>query len=390
MEESHPEDEKIVMVVDYVEPVDSGAGGNVDDSVDDLPEMEAPVALATEESDEANSQPMLTEEAEPVVYKNKVERRIGEVMQNRDWSLETKRSPDLVPLTKEYQVYRKELAKLVKTTKDYLWANEKCNLMRGRLGDEIAWSSKIVRKPTDLLTCEIIFFCPIPAKMMAQCVSMSKDTPLYNHVGKPSGDAEDQADADQDDETHDIEALLEAGGALSLHSIEKLTSFYSKTSNEEFNKYVLTYATEWERVITSRLDQEIASVAYLQKRKVHYERKVDALRKTVMKIEKKPNKEVNPKLQEKLDRNEEKLSDSWKTHETQSAKLAVLLEESVRNGFRDLYTFLKNYSRFEINKATRTEVLKMKLKLNLLAMKAEQFDDDAEQPQQPSETFRVV
>jgi hypothetical protein len=83
---------------------------------------------------------------------------------------------------------------------------------------------------------------------------------------------------------------------------------------------------------------------------------------------------VEVKLSEKLTRNEEKLSTAWKTHETKSAQLCFLLEECVHNGYKDLYTFVKNWSRFEINKASRTEVIKMKMKMNLIAMKASDFD----------------
>ena len=85
-------------------------------------------------------------------------------------------------------------------------------------------------------------------------------------------------------------------------------------------------------------------------------------------------KDVAEKLLEKLTRNEEKLAIAWKTYETKSAHLCFMLEECVHNGYKELHTFMKNWSRFEINKTSRTEILKMKLKENLVAMKANNFD----------------
>jgi hypothetical protein len=208
--------------------------------------------------------------------------------------------------------------------------------------------------------------------MMRQCAKMSEDTPLYEYVGQKLEDAT-QPNANQQDATVHVEQLLQTPAPLSLASIEDLHHFYSMTSIDEYSKYVLNYAVEWEQVVCSRLDREIKQVAFLQKRKIHYERKVNGLRSKVNHLDKN-GREVTQNLSEKLARNEEKLSTAWATHEKMSAQLCILLEECVQNGFKDLYTFVKNWSRFEINKASRGEVLKMKLKLNLVAMKASDLD----------------
>ena len=66
-----------------------------------------------------------------VYYKNKVDRRINEALVRHTFS-EQRRSADVVPLSRDYQKYRKELRKLIITTKDYMLAHQKVISMRGR------------------------------------------------------------------------------------------------------------------------------------------------------------------------------------------------------------------------------------------------------------------
>jgi len=67
----------------------------------------------------------------PVYYKNKVDRRINEAFARYNFS-EQRRSADVVPLSHDYQKYRKELRKLIITTKNYMWAHERVISMRGQ------------------------------------------------------------------------------------------------------------------------------------------------------------------------------------------------------------------------------------------------------------------
>ena len=313
-----------------------------------------------------------------VYYKNKVDRRINEALVRHTFS-EQRRSADVVPLSRDYQKYRKELRKLIRMTKDYLLAHENVTSMRGQYICEekkcknfsVSTAVTYSQQPTYLLDVYV-------AKLMAQCVTMSEDTPMFEHVGRLLGNSTNH-DAIKKDNTLSIERLLETQGPLSLASIDQLNKFYSETSIEEFAKYVLNFASNWEQSICNRLDQEIKDVADLQKRKIHYERKVNRLRRKVNWSERK-GKDVAETLLEKLTRNEEKLAIAWKTYETKSAQLCFMLEECVHNGYKDLHTFMKNWSRFEINKTSRTEILKMKLKENLVAMKANNFDAILREP----------
>jgi len=225
--------------------------------------------------------------------------------------------------------------------------------------------------------------------MMEQCVKMSEQTPMYEHVGQrlessssPSPPASRTRRGTnhqrEEDRNRSIEQLLEYENPLSLASIEEIHAFYNQTSVEEFETYVIHFASEWEDAICTRLDREIGEVTTLQRRKIHYERKVDGLRKKVNRQEKR-GKGVPIPVSEKLTRNEEKLADAWKIHEQRSAQLCFLLEECVYNGYKDLYVFTKNLARFEINNASRMDVVKMKMKANLMSIKATDFNAVPEQ-----------
>lgn len=175
---------------------------------------------------------------------------------------------------------------------------------------------------------------------------MSKGTPLYDHVGKSleserlqlmhtgdvvvlpgMNDGLDASNSEQQPEEN-------LGGALSLASVHQLALMSEKKGSDEYEKYILAYALEWEEIVTSRLDKEIKTVQQLQRRRLHYERKVVGLRKRTNNMEAKGKEK--PHLAEKLLRNEQKLADAFQSHEQRAAELCVLLEEATQNGWKDL------------------------------------------------------
>jgi hypothetical protein len=73
-----------------------------------------------------------------VYYKNKVERRLNEALAKHEFSEQGHRA-DVVPLSQSYQKYRKELRKLIITTKDYVSAHEKVTSTRGKQESQRTW-----------------------------------------------------------------------------------------------------------------------------------------------------------------------------------------------------------------------------------------------------------
>jgi hypothetical protein len=210
--------------------------------------------------------------------------------------------PDLVPLARNYQGFRKQLRNLIASIKAYKKTTEQMEEARSKL-----WKHYYV---------------------------MSEETPLYDHIGKSSvalpnkGGSVEPVSAQQEEK--------EMGG-LSLASIHELALANEKKASEEYEQFILAYAREWEEVVTTRLDQGIKGVQQLQRKKVHYERKVGGLlglRKRVDGLEKK-GKEVPNQLAEKLQRNEQKLLDAFNEYELRASEVCVLLEEATEKGWKD-------------------------------------------------------
>lgn len=164
----------------------------------------------------------------------------------------------------------------------------------------------------------------------------------------------------------------QAIGTLSLVAIEQLAAMEHQMSADEFDKYILGYAKEWEEIATKRLDEELKAVWQLQRQRLHYERKVAGLRKRVNHLEGR-GKDVAPTYAEKVDRNEHKLSAAWRNHEERASKLCVLLEQVMHHGWKDLYPLIKNTMRWEMNRLSRDEQSYGKLKSTLEAMRQKSF-----------------
>jgi len=118
----------------------------------------------------------------------------------------------------------------------------------------------------------------------------------------------------------------------------------------EFQKSVLDYATEWEIYITTKVDAELKEVKKLQHTRIHYEKKVETLRKKVTGMEAK-GKEVSEDLREKVERNDLKLQESWNAHETSASRLCALIEQVTQHGHEDVYPLLSNMMKWEFNRA---------------------------------------
>jgi hypothetical protein len=113
-----------------------------------------------------------------------------------------------------------------------------------------------------------------------------------------------------------------------------------KVSAEQYQKNVIDYVTEWEQIVTTRVDEGSKETYALHRTLNHYQSKIDPLRKKVNAIESK-GKGSPAKLSEKLVRNEGKLDEAWKLYETNASIHCNLLEEVTKHGWKDLYPLVK-------------------------------------------------
>jgi hypothetical protein len=165
---------------------------------------------------------------------------------------------------------------------------------------------------------------------------------------------------------------IDQANPTSLASVQQIGQLLAKKTALEHQKYIIDFASEWHEVVTTMLDREIDLVRQLQRRRIHYERKVGALRKRTNNIENK-GKQVPASIAEKLIRNEQKLATAWENHEQRAARLCVLLEEVTENGWKDLFPLVQNSMTLEVNRIARDMASLGKLKTVLEKMATSQI-----------------
>ena len=138
----------------------------------------------------------------------------------------------------------------------------------------------------------------------------------------------------------------------SLGSIRNLTKQQDQNGNDEYQQHILDYVVQWERIATSTIDECLQDVKKLQQTRIHYEKKVEGLRKRVLNHDQK-GKDLNTELKEKMNRNELKLRDAWKEHEEYASQLCMLIEEVTNEGYNDMYPLLSNMMKYEYNSTVR-------------------------------------
>jgi hypothetical protein len=135
---------------------------------------------------------------------------------------------------------------------------------------------------------------------------------------------------------HAIDSTDEAN---SIRSIFQVSADRTEKFHTKYQKHVLDYITEWEAVVSGKVDKEQAVVKELRKTFLHYQSKVEGLRKKVNQA-KSGKGDVPDTVTEKLDRNTEKLDEASQAFEAAAAPLCYLIEEVVRNGWKDLLPVL--------------------------------------------------
>jgi len=148
----------------------------------------------------------------------------------------------------------------------------------------------------------------------------------------------------------------------SLFSIEQETAAAFEGDLDGLDK-VIDFVTEWEAIITDKVESEMHEVNYLHKRLNHYQDKVHALRSKMDSIEESAAPDPVPKhpigkgvmssekLADKLSRNETKFDKAWKAHEARATKLCDLLEEVTKRGWKLLHHLVRLVMKFEASYA---------------------------------------
>ena len=155
----------------------------------------------------------------------------------------------------------------------------------------------------------------------------------------------------------------------SLEVLKQWSSAQAIVNAREYGKHVVQYAEEWEEAVTERVEKEQKNVRKLLGDRSHYEKKVEAMRKRDNEMQTKGKTSTAGQL-EKLQRNEEKLRESFTIHESEAGRLCVLIGTVTQEGWRDLYFLAKNYMKWESNRVGRESDIFSEIPKTLDSMKA--------------------
>lgn len=292
--------------------------------------------------------------ADTVKTRTKIHERLALELSKHQFSGQ-RRSPDLVPLTRNYQSFRKQLRSLIAAIKSYKKAMDQAELARSKLFQEYEGMSSST---------------PL-SEYVATALDLQELALIEQSAGLSANEEADPSDglrlALDDLNAVNYQGVNQAK-PTSLASIQQIGQLLAKKTSVEYQKYIIDFASEWHNVVTAMLDREIDLVRQLQRRRIHYERKVGALRKRTNNIENK-GKQVPASIADKLLRNEQKLATAWENHEQRAARLCVLLEQVTEHGWKDLLPLIQNTMTLEVNRVARdmTSFGKMKFILEEIA-----------------------
>ena len=126
---------------------------------------------------------------------------------------------------------------------------------------------------------------------------------------------------------------------LSLHK-------KNKAYGTKYAEHIIAYATEWERILTTRINRHLKEYEKLRVDLDHYGRKVEDINKTHNKTMSK-GKSVQEKGVDKLRRNEQKLVQARQEYDRFVNDLCCFLEEVLERGWKDLLPLLVKMSQFD-------------------------------------------
>lgn len=336
------------------------------DKPESAPPESAPPEQQKAQSDDGDAfrdhrQPMHEQQPDLTSCKTEVARRLYDAVNAADDDRIVNRSPDLVPLAKDFEVVRKRLRSLIKAAKDYHAVSQKLTASRAKLVEELAVMATdtpfddAISKPIDEHT------------LLNIQVRDGSQHDAHRHDGS-SDDAGSSANKKVmtlakkwEDQHQKQQDMLTDEHTSSLLALSQILQTQSDRHSKHYAESVLDYVTEWEQVVSARVDSELAVCKKLQTSRRHYTQKVETLRNKVNDMEEKCTANNNSNtsavknlqaMQEKLERNEEKLNDAWESHETAASRLCVLIEEVTQKGWIDLYPLLQSFMQWESHRCS--------------------------------------
>lgn len=179
----------------------------------------------------------------------------------------------------------------------------------------------------------------------------SSDTPLFEATGLVAGQ----------DRSH--------ASVTSYLSVHDELSAKTKSFIEKYKQHVIAYVFEWEKTVTTRVNNGIKKVEDARRELNHYQKKVEALRLSNNKALAK-GKNVKNEDAEKLERNEEKYLQAKQSYDRMSTALCILMDEIAERNWRDLHPVLVKLLQFDMTMSSDEAKLIATLSSSVSQLKA--------------------
>ena len=154
---------------------------------------------------------------------------------------------------------------------------------------------------------------------------------------------------------------------LSLYGLYSVGAAQAVANDQQYQRHVVDFVTEWERIVTERIESGLKRIRKLASDRRHYVRKIETLRNRANSIELK-GKARPAAAVARLCRNEVKLKQAFAVHENEAGRLCAVMEAVTKDGYKDLYTLVKNYIEWEINRIRRESDIFVQMNATLDSM----------------------
>mmetsp|Transcript_33467 Transcript_33467/g.58747 ORF Transcript_33467/g.58747 Transcript_33467/m.58747 type:complete len:587 (+) Transcript_33467:219-1979(+) len=185
--------------------------------------------------------------------------------------------------------------------------------------------------------------------------SLTVDSPLFkcagdipaNAVGTTDGGGEEGMGSEV--VAYHAQPTSYAAIHLQLHKKNKMYA-------DKYTEHILTYAKEWESILSLRVVKHLKQAEQLRVDLDHYGRKVEDLNKGMNKTMSK-GKSINDKGADKMKRNEQKLIQARQEYDRFVNDLCGFMEEIMDRGWKDLHPLLVKMAQFDATLSSEEAML---------------------------------
>eukprot|EP00585_Thalassiosira_rotula_P010850 CAMPEP_0196137856 /NCGR_PEP_ID=MMETSP0910-20130528/5702_1 /TAXON_ID=49265 /ORGANISM="Thalassiosira rotula, Strain GSO102" /LENGTH=590 /DNA_ID=CAMNT_0041398373 /DNA_START=24 /DNA_END=1796 /DNA_ORIENTATION=+ len=182
--------------------------------------------------------------------------------------------------------------------------------------------------------------------------SLTVDTPLFKCAGDIPATAVGTTDGGDSSEMvtpHQSNPQSYAAIHLQLHKKNKMYS-------DKYTEHILTYAKEWESILSTRIAKHLKQAEKLRVDLDHYSKKVEDMNKSMNKTMSK-GKSINDSGVDKIKRNEQKLIQARQEYDRFVNDLCGFIEEIMDRGWKDLHPLLVKMAQFDSTLSNEEAIL---------------------------------